>query len=313
MKPTTPLLFIAVMAVAGCGGQNGSSSGNPAPSLTLTADKAEVAYGEQVRISWNARNVSGIDEGRTNFPVQSAMTSSFIMDMPAVDTNYTVVTSGGGNRVERTVSVKVVKSAKRFALVTDLSLAGMPQVRDFLQGVTSMPVTTSINIPNLSGVDVLVLTGSGDFGPAQQGAVKAFLDSGKSVVLSGSSARRLATGSTDNRNLSTIGSWFGGVVEETSIPLAFGGLEYVDSRPAAIPVSSTVFEVEAVGVHYVTPLSAQAVNLSKHDSRSNAFAYKPASGGKVAYVNLIPTTASRRDVASRHVFLSLCRWAADGV
>jgi hypothetical protein len=304
------LLFLAL---AGCGG---SSAGKSGASLNLSRNKAEVAYGDPVTISWSSKGLDRINVDDTNFVVTSDQLSGSFTDTPALDTDYTIVGDPtSGSNITRTVSVKVTKSTKKIVLVADTAISGVPQIQDYIQGLTTPTVVTSLALPSLTGVDVLVILESASIGPAQQTAIKNYLNAGGSVVLVGRATNKLATGDFLDNDISSIGSWFAGATEaHYQGSGGFAIFDIVASRPAGIPLSAIVL---GDGLFFegsrVLPVSSQATVFDTDSSEHIAFTYKPISGGKVGFCGAAPIGGGRTDTSVRTLFLSIVRWAADGV
>jgi hypothetical protein len=100
--------------------------------------------------------------------------------------------------------------------------AQSPGVIAFLQVLQARNVTPTVfpNIPDpvtLQQFDVLLVGGSGNIGTSDAAKVKAFLDTGRGVVLLGPAPAILATGSADldrlgfGADLTPIAAWFGNV------------------------------------------------------------------------------------------------------
>lgn len=304
-----PIGTLLVLALAGCGGGGSSSSA----SLNLSRNIAEVAYGETVSVSWSSSGLDTIDVNGTNFVITSGQLSGSFIDTPALDTDYTIVGDPTtGINITRTVSVKVTKSTKKVALVADSAVSGVPQLRDFIQGLTAQTVTTSLALPSLTGVDVLVILESASIGPAQQTAVRNYLNSGGAVVFVGRAVKKLATGDFQNDNISSIGSWFAGVTEARDIG-GFVPYKLVSSRPAGFPLSAIVFgDNLSYEGSYVLNVSSQATVFDTNPTERLAFVYKPSSGGKVCFAGDAPIGSGHTDTSVRTLFLSIVRWAADG-
>lgn len=305
-----PLVTLTVLALPGCGGGSSKSA-----TVNVSRSKAEIMYGEQVTISWNSSNIDSLDTDATNLELSSGQLSGSITDMPALDTEYKVVGNSADGKVTGIISVSVTKSDKRIALVADAAVSGVPQVRDFVQGLTTQTVVTSLSLPSLVSTDVLVLMESAAIGPAQQSTIKGFLYGGGSVVLVGRAANKLATGNLADGDVTSIGSWFGGANTSQYIGTGgFVGFTLVSSRPAGVPLSAVTFDdwLPFSSGTYVSPVSAQAKVFDTDSSHKIAFAYKPSSGGKVAFAGAAPITSTEAGTSMRIVFLSLVRWAADG-
>src|SRR5690606_12470929 len=136
----------AALIATGCGGKG--STGSSGASLNLSQTVAEVAYGDPVTISWSSSGLDRIDVNGTNFVITSNQLSGSFLDTPALDTEYTIVGDPtSGSDITRTVSVKVTKSMKKIVLVADSAISGVPQLRDFIQGLTAQTVTTSLTLP----------------------------------------------------------------------------------------------------------------------------------------------------------------------
>lgn len=311
LYPPLTAAIAVLLALSGCGGGGLGSSG---ASLSLSRSKPVIAYGESVTVSWNSNKVEEIVESKTNLALDFDDTSGSISDKPAFDTTYTITARTEDNEeITRSVSVQVAKSAKKIVVVADQASTGVSQIRDYVQGLTEQPVTVSLGLPNLSAVDALVVHESANIAPAQQSAVKSFLDSGKGVLLIGRAVRKLASGNINQDSTSAISSWFGGTTSVSTNSI--GNVYYVASSPSGVPLSNVAFGDRApypsvIGCYGT---SAQAVWLSgTAHSACVAFAYKPSSGGRAAYAGGVPTGNPEDETAARTVFLSLVRWAADG-
>ncbi len=309
---TTCLVASAgIFVLTACGG--GGLLGTSGATMSLSANKVQVAYGQQVTISWSSSGMEHVDADRTNFVVGPATVDGSLVDTPSHDTTYKLTLQDeNGDRHERTVTVNVTKAAKKIAVVADSAIAGVPQMRDFIQGITTTPVTVTTGIPSLSGVDVLVILESASVGPSQISTIGSFLNSGGSVVLAGRAPAKLATGDINHHDLSAIGSWFAGVTQRYGA----GGIpNIVETSPVGFPLSTVILGDR---IHRNTNLTVATVTASAYrltdatDTACGGFAYKPSSGGKVGFVAAAPIGNTPEETSLRYLLLTVCRWAADG-
>lgn len=303
MKRLTLLIFITVLGGCGGGGLTGSSS----PSIGLSASKSVVNYGESVTISWSTGEGASIYTGQCNFPISGDNGS--ITDIPSYDTTYRIRgEDADGNDVTKTKQVLVAKSTKAILLVGDAATSGTNQIREYLQTLTTQPVTISLAVPALTGYDAVVLLPSAAYISGDNAKVAAYLTSGGSVFLVEQAPRRLATGSFGSGDISAIGSWCAGVSSQSN-PLS--DQDVVETSPIGIPLSAVLFGDDCEG-YAVGPVSALAIKLTTSSSTSSAFVYKPSSGGKVGYVGGLGIGSSAREATARELLLTEVRWGLDG-
>jgi hypothetical protein len=307
------LVLCVIAATAfGCGGKGGL--GPDQPSLRLTSSAQTVPYGQTVTVNWSSRSISSIGTTSTNFMVGSNQLNGSLIDRPASDTTYRIAGTGtDGRRYDSTVTVRVAPSTRRFVVVADQSLAGMPQMTEYIQALTTTPVQKSAGIPASITADVLVLFPSGAFGQAEQERVNAYLASGGKVLLLEKAPVRLATGSLGGMDTSAIGTWFAGATglirQNATNP---GGSEVVAQSPG-LPLSATLYGVNVGDVYHAQPVSANATLLTRLDGgHTAAFVYSPPSGGMVGYVGGFGVGASERDGALNRVLFAVLRHLAGG-
>lgn len=189
------LALVALPYLYGCGG--GGKTGATG-SLSLTSSKTNVVYGEPVTISWSAKSGAIILEGQCNFPADTQ--SGSLVDRPSYDTTYRIQgTDGQGNTISKTRKVTVPKSTKQILLVGNPSVAGTNQIQQYLQSVTTQPVSVRTTVTSLAGNDVVVLLPSATYTAADNASVMSYLSGGGAVILVEQAPRRLATGGRGHR------------------------------------------------------------------------------------------------------------------
>ena len=291
---------------AGCGGGGATGSSG---SLSLSASKTTVAYGEPVTISWSASGDATIIAGQCNFPVSGQ--SGSIVDYPSYDTTYRIRgNDGNGADAEKTRTVVVQKSAKKILLIGDTAVSGTNQIKQYLQTITTQPVDTRLDITGVSPYDVVVLLPSAAYIPSDNAEIAIYLTDGGSVILVDQAPRRLATGNGGVGDVSAIGSWCAGV---TSLSTSGFNERVITSNSGSIKVSAVLFGDDGPNGYDLGPVSALATRLTTNSSnKHSAFVYEPPSGGKVGFVGGLGIGTSEADSSARELLLTEARWMMDG-
>ncbi len=299
------LCGIALASLLACGGGGGGLS-NDAPSVSMTASPVVIDYGKASTITWSSKNVHHLSA--SSFPVSAASVNGSFTDTPATDTTYSITgASAGGDQATASVTVHVKANAKKILVIADPANPASFQVAQFLQGLSTISLTVSKTLPSGFSADVLVIGSSAQVTPADRSKVTSFMASGGGVVLVGRAPCLLATGDTNNDDISAIGSFFAGA---TQCSFNLGVQNVVDSAPSGFPLCANVLGHELAGDDFITPVSAGAIRLATAGgSGSEAFAFRPTIGGKIAYTTAAPVDASANSVATRTVFLACVRWA----
>jgi|SRR5579871_200090 len=307
LATATGLIFLA-----GCGGSGSSSNGSPNPSVTLTSSVAQVSYGQPVTISWHSSNA---DTVQSNFGAGSSQINGSFTDTPAADATYSITVSnsgalGGSTPATATVTVHVVKGTKRILAIADNTKPETATVIQFLQSITTVPVTVSLTLPSSFSADVLVF-GNGTYSPADWPKVTSFLSAGGGVVLVGAATQKLATGDTTNGNISAIGNVLAGATQIGTDTLE--GSTVVSTAQPGFTLSATVYGVSGLpDYNHVSPVSISAIRLTTASSSNGygAFAYSPPSGGRIAYLSDVLIDNSPSSVATSVLLDAECRWVS---
>lgn len=298
-------LVVCALITAGCGGD---SLGGSSPSISITASVPSLSYGQPVTLNWSSHGVTSI--ASANFAVSSSMTSGSLTDTPTIPTTYTITGKGNdGSNVSASVTVSVTKGSKKILYLADATQAGINQVTEFLQGLSTQSVQVSLALPPVFSADVVVISETASVSTSDVAALKSFLNGGGGVVLVQNATRKLATGDKNNSNISAIGSWFGGVTFSDNFT-TFGAKVVSDSVPG-FPLGACILGQSVTGVG-VRPVSGSAISLTTQDIDNcyKAFAYAPSTGGKVAYVSDTPISTDAKSTALRNLFLTEVRWAS---
>lgn len=295
---------ILIPLTIGCGGALASG-----PGISLSASAGTIAYGQQVTIRWSSRQILSINPGGSNFPIGLDTLNGSLADTPAFDTTYIVEAMDVNGKTQSSrVTVKVTPSKKKILLVGDSSQAGVPQIVEYLQGITSQPVAVSQTLPSAITADLVVLLESGSIGVAQRTPIRTFLTSGGKVVFVGKAAPLVASGDPDSHDVSSIGSFLGGA---STFDISISEVDGVNTKPAGAAFSAVFQGDEVLAPGGLSPVSTSAIRFTTGDI-VYGFGYKPGIGGRVGFAGDAPIDGSGTSEAMRGVFLSICRWALDG-
>ena len=317
---TTTVLCFALITCAslpGCGGSigGGSTGGGNGATLTIETSERVIDYGQSLNVAWEGKLMDrmGFEYGQTNFRIGQRQFSGSFSDRPASDSTYTVIAfrkSGGGMTAEATVRVR--KSLKSFLVVGDPVDPDVIRAVASLKKVTARAITVRSTFGPALNADVVVLFPSGSFGPLDQPKIVSHLTSGKSVMLCTDAPRKLATGKQDqiDFDITPIGSWFAGGKK------CFLRLDsnLIVALTASIPISEIYRGDDLPSSLTINPVAKDAeVLCSDNVGGAVAFGYRPAIGGKVAYLgHALVDSPAVPALAVEGLFLAECRWLADG-
>ncbi len=307
MKPLPIFASFIVLGslTLGCGG--GSVGGSSNASITLSSSLSSVGYGQQTTISWSSQNVDSVTSA--SFPVNGSTINGSFTDKPTVPTTYKITGHGtDGSSVSSLITVSVQKGSKKILFLADTAQSGVNQETDFLRGLSTQPVQVSHSLPGVFSADVIVISSSAAVSPSDVPSIKSFLNAGGGVVLIRFAPRLLASGDLNNNDISSIGSFCAGVTNSSG---NFSDAQIVSGSVSGFPMSANLFGQTAAG-EGVSPVSASATLLTGLDGLgfTMAFAYQPATGGKVAFVGDAPIDSSFDSLSLRSLFLSEVRWAS---
>ncbi|MEI7575537.1 MAG: hypothetical protein WCK51_01495 [Armatimonadota bacterium] len=299
--------FLLSASLLACGGAGGVGANGP--SVSLSASKLSIAYGQPVTISWSSKKISSIES--SNFRVGSASVDGSITDTPGSTTTYSITGYGeDGNRYTGSVTVSVAKGSKSILVVGDVAQSGVNQIIEQIQAVSSATVQVLATVPATISSDVVVLLSDSNVTSSDVNKIKSQLSRGGGVVLVGNSSRLLATGSASNTDVSPIGSFCAGVTECVGDDLNSSSLLI---SPVSFPYGATVLDREVRG-YSMSPISATATPLTQvspwQSGGYSGFLYSPSTGGRVAYAGSAPADNSESSAAMRAIFLSEVRWAS---
>lgn len=297
-------LSLLTLSLLACGGAGGLGSNSP--SVSLSASRSSISYGQSVTIGWSSKKISSIES--SNFRVGSSALDGSITDTPATTTTYKVTGYGeDGKRYSGSVTINVNKGPKTILFIGDTSQAGVNQQIEFVQGLTTQSVQVSGTVPSTISADVVILSNGANIKPSDRTAIQNQLNRGAGVVFVGDSPRMLATGDSNIYDISAIGSFFAGATRCDSGSY----FDIVSSSPAGIPFGSTLLDVYEFIGGGVGPITSSATLLTSNSSGTfGGFLYSPSSGGRLAYVGQIPIEGDDAHTAVRALFLSEVRWAS---
>jgi len=290
--------------LAGCGGggSTGDSTGTGTTSTTLSlrATPSTITPGQSVTLSWTSANANSV----TSSTFGAANVNGSVTVRPTFSTDYAISVTGSNNRTG-TARVTVTRPTPRFAVVGSGSDPEVAEIQTTLASAGTVTVQSSIPT-DASSFDSLVIHDSGSIGPSDAATVRAALAANKGVVLVGFAPSKLSTGAsafttsgdtTDTAlDTSAIAGWFGGVTEldlgaeshTGSDYKATTNLSYFALPPALAAPCFLV--ITGVGDNQRLPhvssgsVSAPGFRLLDEDAQTVAFAYKPAVGGRLAWM-----------------------------
>src|SRR5580700_734737 len=128
-------LSAASLTLTGCGG--GGSTGELAPSVTLTASPSAVDVGAQTVLSWNSSNANSCTASG-GWSGAQPMSGSVSTAALSATTNYTLTCSGAGGSKSVTATVTVVGAAA-FTVKPRVAPLTLSQTQQFaVAGSTSL-------------------------------------------------------------------------------------------------------------------------------------------------------------------------------
>ena len=112
MKPAKILIYIAMfLAIWGCKKKSTPTPDPPVigPTITVSFKDTTIVYGDALSFSWTALNATSCQiQGK------SALTAgSMQMNMLLRDTTLTIIATGIGGSITKTVSIKVIMMPKK--------------------------------------------------------------------------------------------------------------------------------------------------------------------------------------------------------
>jgi hypothetical protein len=280
----------------------------------VTASRRTIAYGDTVSIRWSGSHIDSLDVGASNIPVSENQIAASITDQPAGDTTYTVTSNGKDHEKHtRSVTVHVLPSSRKFWLIGDQALAGMPQIAAAYQQFTSVPVVKQLAWPGAASTDDLVVVfESALIGPSDQEAVERFLSAGGRVVFAGRSLSKLASGDVEGESISTIGSWAFGAERQLGDGFGTPFTHVVESNPG-IPLSVVTYGKGVSSTGAVTPIASSAHRLTELVADGSAFAtYDPPTGGHIGILGMVSAGSTGEDLLHTHLAAAVIRQVADG-
>ena len=303
------LPLAALLLVAGCGGGGKTTDGvkgDTSSSVRVSASPTAIAYGGSTNITWSTKNPRNFTA--SNFGLdENSYTSGSLTDTPGTTTVYRLgIQSQDFNNLVGSVKVAVAPIAANVLVVGDASKAGPTQIQAFVRTIDTGTVTVAAAVPEPSDAyGVLVVSPTMVPTPGAAAQVKKWLDAGKGVVLCGRAPSILASGDSNNEDVSAIGAWFFGVDELGS---GIGLSTYIrSSGNGLVKIATTlrdkvVDEDDSVGAIRDYGPQVDAI------ARGELCAYTVPTGGKLVYSGSPVGYGNAPDGTFQQAFESAFRW-----
>lgn len=286
-----------------------------------------VTAGTQIYLTYTVKDIAGnviaVAPGSAQFTVTTG--SDKVTTVGEVATGK----SGGTASVTATVdgltsapSEITIQASVRVALIANPDDAEVVAFKQYLIA-RSVTFTAYNDVPDaatLQNFDVMMVTGdmaqNAYVGPDDAVKVKAYLDSGRGVILFGNAPLKL-TGSNDTKS---IASWFGGVNDINGPTKFYGAARKTTGGIFNLPLTiNTTSLVTDGGIHAYWINKSDVINPALEPVLTNmygyqgdfysAFAFVPTSGGRLYWQGHPYSTDTQYSSKVIDLLLAATNWA----